>query len=310
MSKHGGDLAAFERYRRASERATDQIIRHYSTSFGAATRLLGSRHRQHVRNIYGLVRIADELVDGVAEAAKLSPQEQRARLDELERETEEALMSGYSSNPIVQAFAVTARAAGISGSLTQPFFASMRMDLADTSATGQHTDAHPAAIKHFDVRTHADYVYGSAEVVGLMCLRVFTRDQHLSPDEVSTLEHGARSLGAAFQNVNFLRDLADDTERLGRSYLSDTSAFTSSDKERWVQTIRTQLAEARASMPLLPSDARLAVDCAHRLFACLNEKLAAIPVEELMTRRVRVSNPKKVALIARSFSETLRMKTK
>lgn len=295
------DLDSFERYSVASERAADQIIRCYSTSFGAATRLLGSRHRRHVRNIYAVVRVADELVDGVAAEANLPMADQFQKLDELEAETESAMRTGYSSNPIVHAFARTARASGITSSLTAPFFSSMRMDLETTPTSAEAASRETTALHSFDEAAHADYVYGSAEVVGLMCLRVFMRDEYRSAAELMTLEHGARQLGAAFQNVNFLRDLADDTERLARSYLSEEPVVTPELKARWIGIIREQLADARSVLHLLPRDARVAVDCAARLFGRLTDKLDETPAEMLVERRIRVPNPVKGLLIVQSI---------
>ncbi|MGF3053712.1 phytoene/squalene synthase family protein [Microbacterium sp. YY-03] len=317
MSRDFDALAPLERYSAASERAADQVIRAYSTSFGAATRLLGPRHRRHVRNIYALVRVADELVDGVAAEAHLPSIEQLARLNALETETNNAMRTGYSSNPIVHAFACTARTSGIDAGLTGPFFASMRTDLEPVSITGRATE--PArtsapetlvasgtgvvsATGHrFDDDAHASYVYGSAEVVGLMCLRVFLREETVNDQQRQQLEHGARSLGAAFQNVNFLRDLADDTERLDRSYLSTDDVITDDCKADWVATIRGQLDAARDVLPLLPRDARIAVDTARRLFSKLTDRIDQRTVTQLMGQRVRVPLPVKLALIARAI---------
>lgn len=304
MSQGLAGLDALERYRIASERAADQVIRAYSTSFGAATRLLGQRHRQHVRNIYALVRVADELVDGVAAEAGLPASEQHQRLDAMEAETERAMRTGYSSEPIIHAFACTARAAGIDTSLTAPFFASMRSDIPEDSAPAPAAAGIPPAPQQFDAAAHAEYVFGSAEVVGLMCLRVFVRDEPVSATELAALERSARSLGAAFQNVNFLRDLADDTGRLSRNYLSDDPAITEEVKAHWVATIREQLTEAEAALPLLPRDARVAVDCARRLFARLNDRIARTPAADLLERRVRVSDWAKAGLIIQSISTT------
>lgn len=295
-------LDPLERYSAASERAAGRIIAAYSTSFGLATRLLGPRHRTHVRNIYALVRVADELVDGVAAEAMVDAEAQRTMLDELEADVEQALRTGYSSNPIVHAFGRTARAAGIDASLTGPFFASMRTDLrvADSPGRDVTTGGGEAAPQEFDAGAHAEYVYGSAEVVGLMCLRVFLRDEQISSAQSARLEYGARRLGAAFQNVNFLRDLADDTDRLGRSYLTAGEEMTPERQAEWITTIRAQLGDAEAVLPELPRDARVAVGCAYRLFSKLTDRLAETPAEQLRTRRVRVADPVKAILVLRS----------
>ena len=315
MTRDLDRLEPLQRYLVASESAADQVIRAYSTSFGAATRLLGRRHRRHIRNIYALVRVADELVDGVAADAHLDHDEQLSRLNALETETLSAISSGYSSNPIVHAFATTARESGIDARLTTPFFDSMRTDLDPAGAAAMAREprfapaatdpaaAMPVTESHrFSSAAHAAYVYGSAEVVGLMCLRVFIRGQALTDERLSRLENGARNLGAAFQNVNFLRDLADDTQRLQRSYLSTSGAMTDDDKADWVRTIRTQLDAARDAVPLLPADARIGVDCARRLFCALTDRIDNRTVQQILHERVRVAQPIKLALIARSLS--------
>lgn len=298
MSDRAPDVGALNRYSRAAERAAAQIITSYSTSFGSATLLLGSRHRGHVRNLYALVRVADELVDGVGTEAVLTADAQGSRLDELEAETERAVRTGYSSNPVVHAFATTARAAGIDDSLTRPFFASMRMDLEGSRQDGAAPDLDTVSA-WFDAEKHDDYVYGSAEVVGLMCLRVFLRDETVSAVDRQTLEHGARRLGAAFQNVNFLRDLADDSQRLGRSYLSDRAVITPELQRHWIDVITGQLDDAARAERLLPTDARIGVQCARLLFTRLVRKLERVPAHLLLERRVRVSNPAKALLVAR-----------
>lgn len=299
MTRPADTATSLDLYTEASERAAARIIGLYSTSFGMATRLLGPRHRRHVRNIYALVRIADELVDGVAEQAGASPESQHAELDRLEAETMAATASGYSSNPIVHAFAGTARAAGIDEELTAPFFASMRTDLPPRAVLAEPLPR-PRGLLRFGDEAHASYVYGSAEVAGMMCLRVFLRDEHRTDDELAVLEHGARRLGAAFQNVNFLRDLADDTGRLGRSYLSAEGEIGAHQQQRWVSTIRQQLADAEVSLPLLPADARTAVRCALTLFARLTERIAATPASQLYRRRVRVPASQKAWVVLRT----------
>jgi phytoene/squalene synthetase len=287
------DDAALRRFSRTAEIATSDVIRTYSTSFGLATRLLGRRHRQHVRNIYAMVRIADEIVDGVAAEAGLDAGAQATALDSYIAETHRAMRTGYSSDLILHAFARTARACGIGEELTRPFFDSMRADIAGDSG-----------FTAYDADAHAAYVYGSAEVVGLMCLRVFLRDATRTPAELDILERGARRLGAAFQNVNFLRDLADDTDRLQRGYLGGSARLTDADRDAWVDTVHRQLADARAAIPLLPKDARAAVRSALALFAALTRKVARTPSAELYRRRVRVPDPIKALLAARAVIVT------
>lgn len=291
-----------DRYTMASQQAASRIIGSYSTSFGTATRLLGVRHRSSVRNVYALVRVADELVDGVTAEAGFAAEQQHRALDQLEQHTLHAIDSGYSSNPIVHAFAHTARRAGIERRLITPFFASMRTDLPRTEPVGSGATASGTEIA-FGAGDHADYVHGSAEVVGLMCLRIFLCDEDRTPEQLTMLEHGARRLGAAFQNVNFLRDLSDDTDRLGRCYLSPDGTVDESVKDHWVRTIREQLADAAATIELLPRDARVAVYSALRLFSRLTDRIAATSVENLYRRRVRVPAWEKSVLVARSLAE-------
>ncbi|AZP36713.1 phytoene synthase [Acidipropionibacterium acidipropionici] len=286
--------SALRTYTRTAERASAEVISCYSTSFGAATRLLGARHRRHVRNVYALVRVADEIVDGVCQQAGLDTAAQEDVLEQFIAETHRGLDTGYSSNLVVHAFAHTARAAGFGRDLVDPFFASMRSDLHHDDAAG------------LDEQAHDSYVHGSAEVVGLMCLAVFVREEHLDPATRSRLEHGAARLGAAFQDVNFLRDLADDTDRLGRSYLGPAHRLTDADRDRIVSRIRDQLADAEAVIGLLPIDSRSAVRSAAGLFAALADRLSRTPVEDLYRRRVRVPDLRKAAIIAEAVGRTWR----
>ncbi|MEV7605844.1 squalene/phytoene synthase family protein [Paenarthrobacter sp. NPDC089322] len=288
---------SFTHFTRTAERAANQVISAYSTSFGLATRLLGPRHRQHVRNIYALVRVADELVDGVTAEAGLSHQQQSEALDHFIDETHRALKLGYSSDLIIHAFAQTARASGIDESLTDPFFASMRTDLGERSG--------PAGVPlRFDAAAHQGYVYGSAEVVGLMCLRVFMQGRNIDDGDAAALQYGASRLGAAFQNINFLRDLSDDTARLGRNYLGTSDHLEDHDRLEWVKTIRAQLADANAVIPLLPHDARAAVRSALALFAALTHRIEQTTVDELYQCRVRVPDVFKAGLAARAVAST------
>ena len=286
--EHARSRPALDAFTRTAEDAANEVIAAYSTSFSTATRLLGRRHRQHVRNIYALVRVADEIVDGVAAQAGLSIEEQREVLERFRRDTDEAVARGYSADVVIHAFARTARTAGIGADLTGPFFDSMAMDLEATPAP-------------HDGAAHDKYVWGSAEVVGLMCLRVFLRDANPSPEQLRVLDHGARQLGAAFQDINFLRDLADDLE-LGRHYLGER--LTDADRDAWVERIRGQLADAAMAIPLLPRDARAAVRMASALFGRLTDRIAVTPSTQLYVRRIRVPNAVKAALAARAVTTT------
>lgn len=276
------EATGLELYDKTAQDAAAAVISAYSTSFGLATRLLGRRPRSHVRNIYALVRIADEIVDGPAAAAGLDPAAERAMLDELEAETLGATTRGFSANLIVHAFARTARECGIGPDLVEPFFASMRSDI----TTVQH-----------DAASHDTYVYGSAEVVGLMCLQVFVNAgaQHPTPAPPDLVE-GARRLGAAFQDVNFLRDQHHDEAALGRDYLG----LTTSDTDRTVvlDRIDADLAAAADVIPRLPADCRKAVTAAHDLFAALSTRLRS---DRAPQTRVRVPDPVKAALAARAL---------
>ena len=270
-------------YDRVAEETASVVIGRYSTSFGLASRLLEPRVRQHIENIYALVRLADEIVDGEAAAAGLSPLDAARILNELETETEFAMQRGYSSNLIVHAFGLTARETGFDAELTKPFFDSMRSDLSET----QHDQA------SFDA-----YVYGSAEVVGLMCLRAFLQGTPHTQEEIAELETGARALGAAFQKVNFLRDLSADFRELGRSYFPGVKvdSFTEADKNRLLDDIDADLRTSARVIPNLPAGSRRAVSLAQSLFADLARRLRATPAERLVTTRVRVPNPVKLRI--------------
>lgn len=267
-------------YDEVAREAAAMVIRAYSSSFGLASRLLKEPVRGRIRDVYAFVRLADEVVDGPIGVAR--PERAAAALDRLEAETAEALVDGYSPNLVVHAFALTARRCGIDEELITPFLRSMRADLTVT----EHDEA-----------SFADYVYGSAEVVGLMCLRVFLVDEgsgapasRPTPAQVADLETGARRLGAAFQKVNFLRDLGEDFRERGRRYFPgiDPAALTEADKHRLLDDIDADLAASRASVTALPRSSRVAVAAAHSLFDELSGRLRATPAVEIAQHRVRV----------------------
>lgn len=279
-------------YTHAAEAACNQVIAAYSTSFGWATKLLSSSCRQPVRNIYALVRVADEIVDGAAEQARLAGGlvDPSTALNDYEASVYRALTDGFATDLVIHAFAATARDCGFGRDLIEPFFASMRADLTETV----HNEE---SLKR--------YIYGSAEVVGLMCLAAFIRHGGLdySREEKLRLAEGAKALGSAFQKVNFLRDLAADFNSLGRSYFPGVTAsnFTDADRDRLVAEIAEELAVAANELPNLPPGCSRAVSAALMLFAELNRKISSTPAHRLATTRIRVSNPRKLIIVVRAF---------
>jgi phytoene/squalene synthetase len=289
-SQESLDKASLARYTQAAIDSSREVIRSYSTSFGLATNLLAQPIRTHVQNIYALVRVADEIVDGAA-AGALGPNsriEAGSQLNNLEQETYKAMNLGFSANLVVHAFATTAIQTGITRKIVEPFFYSMRLDLQKTKYDQ----------KAFDV-----YVYGSAEVIGLMCLQAFIQDKNFAPSELETLRKGAQALGAAFQKVNFLRDLAADFEQLGRSYFPDVNVktFNEETKKRLVADINSDLAQSAKTIPLLPKSSRRAVVAAQLLFTTLNKKISKTPAEELIRARIRVSDLHKLFILFKAM---------
>lgn len=277
-------------YNIAAHRASREVIYSYSTSFGLATRIISKELRAHIENIYALVRVADEIVDGsAAEAASLAATlDPDQLLTEFENETYLALQRGFSTNLIIHSFALTAREVGIKKDIVEPFFFSMRQDLTETI---------------HDQASFEKYVYGSAEVVGLMCLAAFTHGHSYSDKEKKVMVEGARALGAAFQKVNFLRDLASDFEKLGRSYFPgvEVKSFNDAVKDSLVADIENDLRVSAAALPSLPASPRKAVTAAQLLFQELNKKIAKTKAEELIQTRISVNNLRKLFLLARTL---------
>jgi 15-cis-phytoene synthase len=247
----------------------------YSSSFGMASRLFSKPIRQHIYNIYGLTRIADEIVDTYKGDGA------GTILDELERETYQAMERQYSANPIVHAFQATARQFGITKTLLKPFFASMRSDLTKQAFTQVEYER---------------YIHGSAEVVGLMCLRVFCNG---SDEQYSQLANGATKLGSAYQKVNFLRDLAADHAELNRCYFPGVTfeSFDETAKQAIITDIRADFAEASPTISELPAGARRAVRASYRYYMALLDKLEHTSASTIKIRRVRISNARKLSLL-------------
>ncbi len=276
--KHPDDQALYDAVARE---AAASVVRAYSTSFGLACRLLRQPVRDHVRNVYAMVRLADEIVDGPMGVRH--PERAGAVLHRLEHDVAEAVDTGYSSNLVLHAFAATARGCGIGDELVEPFFASMRADL---------------TVREHDDTSFARYIHGSAEVVGLMCLKVFCSELSGGQATYDDLADGARRLGAAFQKINFLRDLADDYRLRGRRYFPgvDPERLTDADRDRLLDDIDADLAAAAQAVPQLPDSCRTAVAVAQAVFTDLSRRLRATAADELLRRRVRVSTPGKIWL--------------
>ncbi|WP_422935190.1 phytoene/squalene synthase family protein [Sinomonas sp. P47F7] len=284
-SGRGVILDPLQRYAAAATASSAVVIRSYSTSFGLACRLLGPSIRPDIENIYALVRLADEVVDGAAAGAGLPVDAVSAQLDRLEGETFAALECGYSTNLVVHAFAQTGRKVGIGHDLVAPFFASMRRDCETSSHSSESL---------------GEYIYGSAEVVGLMCLQAFLAGANPSAAELGVMTESARRLGAAFQKVNFLRDLGQDSAELGRKYFPGVDArhLNGGQKGELVADLRADLDAAVPGLEILPHSSRRAVALAHALFSELADRLDACPAEVLVTTRISVPPGVKARLAA------------
>lgn len=263
-----------ETYTQTSEASSKLVTEYFSTSFSASTRMLAKEIRQDIYNIYGLVRVADEIVDTFLNPKALE------LLDELEADVYRTLKTGFSANIIVHAFCKTASQYNIPKSLIKPFFTSMRMDLADRTYTP---------------KLYQTYIYGSAEVVGLMCLMVFVGGDL---KEYKRLEKGAAALGTAFQKVNFLRDLKDDFETRGRHYfpVGTYESFNNSVKVKIEKDIAKDLKLARTYIAKLPENARKATLLAYVYYTRLQKKLVKAQAEDLKSKRLRIHNFKKLIL--------------
>lgn len=265
-------------YDSVSQEINQLITRRYSTSFGLSSTLFPQTMRTHIYAIYGLVRIADEIVDTYRgpDSAEL--------LDELEADCYRCIVSGYSTNPVVHAFGLTARAYRLDQEVVRAFFTSMRMDTKPFKNTRKNYDT---------------YIYGSAEAVGLMCLSVFLDGDTKRHAELSD---GARALGAAYQKINFLRDLAADSNDLGRWYFpaSTFQTFDDEKKDEVTADIENDLNDARAALARLPRSSRRPVELSLKYYGTLLEKLRRTPTEELKRKRLRVNNSVKLLLYVKA----------
>jgi phytoene synthase len=261
-----------------SQRCSKVTTELYSTSFSSAIKLLHPNMRTPVFNIYGFVRFADEIVDTFHQHNKA------VLLKEFKEETYLAIRRKISLNPILHSFQLTVNKYGISHHLIEAFFKSMEMDLSKAS---------------YDNDGYKTYIYGSAEVVGLMCLFVFCEGDNSMYEK---LKPSAQLLGAAFQKVNFLRDVKADYEGLSRTYFPgvDFANFTSAMKMQIEEEIEDDFAGAYEGIIQLPIKARFGVYVAYKYYLSLFKKIKKTAPANILEQRIRIPDYGKVFIVAKA----------
>ena len=265
---------------KVSEDSSKIVIKRYSTSFYFSSSLLSKSIRQDIFNIYGFVRLADEIVDTFHEFPK------KELLNEFEEELWRSIENKISLNPILNSFQNTVNRYSIPKDLIRSFLDSMKMDLEKK--------------EYNSVEEYKKYIYGSADVVGLMCLKVFVKG---SDTLYSDLSDYAISLGSAFQKVNFLRDLKDDSNILKRVYFPNVNMddFNEESKKEIISEIELDFKNAIKGIARLPKNSRFAVYIAYRYYNKLLKKLKRTSSENIVKKRVRIHNFQKFTVIARSY---------
>jgi 15-cis-phytoene synthase len=256
------------------------VTKTYSTSFSLATKMLSKSIRQDIYNIYGFVRFADEIVDSFHDFDK------KILFEKFEADLEHALNNKISLNPILNAFQHTFYNYNIDKSLVDSFMNSMRLDLHKST--------------YLTEKEYKAYIYGSADVVGLMCLKVFVKGD---VDKYNELKDTAMSLGSAFQKVNFLRDLKADHDDLNRTYFpnTDLTNLNEESKQYIIDDIENDFAKGLEGIKKLPMEAKFGVFMAYRYYRQLLKKLKHTPALDIKSSRIRVPNYKKIELLTRSY---------
>ena len=269
-----------ELYNQTALQCGKLITRRYSTSFSLGIRMLGAHIRGPIYAIYAFVRLADEIVD------TFHGHDKETLLREFREDTQKAIDRRISVNPVLHAFQQTVHAYGIERELIDAFLESMEMDL-----TG----------KTYNDSLYQQYIYGSAEVVGLMCLRVFCTGNEALYQQ---LKAPARSLGAAFQKVNFLRDLKDDHDDRGRMYFPgvDFSRFSVADKHQIERDILVDFADALKGIQQLPASSRKGVYLAYRYYLKLFRKITQKNPQQIKEERIRINNASKLYILMKSVA--------
>lgn len=260
-------------------RCSREVTTGYSTSFSLGIRTLARRHRPAIYAIYGFVRLADEIVDTFFD------HRQREMLDKFRADTAEAISDGVSSNPVLHSFQWAVNTYNIDHEFIDAFLYSMEMDLDQ---------------KNHDTKSYSEYIYGSAEAVGLMCLRVFC---HGDPQLFERLREPARKLGSAFQKVNFLRDIGSDYSERGRVYFPgvDFRNFSVADKRQIEEDIASEFRAALEGIRGLDQGSRRGVYLAYSYYLALFGKIRKTPPEAVTGQRFRISDGRKMLLLIQAI---------
>ena len=266
-----------ELYNKVCTECSQHITKRYSTSFSLGIRLFHKELRDPIYSIYGFVRFADEIVDTFHDYDKA------LLLDKFKSDTHAAIAEGISLNPVLHAFQAVVNEYDIGLDLIDAFLYSMSMDLEDQS---------------YNRKLYEKYIYGSAEVVGLMCLKVFLPDK---PNRYEELKPTAMALGSAFQKVNFLRDIKDDYENKGRTYFPDVDLnnFSESSKREIEMDIDKDFQRGMEGIRLLPKSSRLGVFIAYIFYHNLFQKIRRTNFLTILNKRVKIKNRKKAYLLAK-----------
>ena len=267
-----------------SESCSENVTQTYSTSFSLATKMLAPEIRQDIYNVYGFVRLADEIVDSFHDYDKAT------LFGRFEVELAQALAEKISLNPILNSFQHSVHRYGIDQHLIDAFMDSMKLDLTKSVYKTKEE--------------YEKYIYGSADVVGLMCLKIFVNGQQ---EQYDLLKDSAMSLGSAFQKVNFLRDLKADHDDLNRSYFPNTnlSALDEIAKQAIIAEIESDFQKGYQGILRLPPEAKFGVFMAYRYYRRLLKKLSETPALEIKNTRIRVPNYEKFGLLTLSYVKFL-----
>jgi phytoene synthase len=265
---------------KVSRDCSKTVTQNYSTSFSLASKMLGPTIRQDIHNIYGFVRFADEIVDTFHNFDK------RSLLDRFEKDLLSAVDEKISLNPILNSFQETVNKYDITPDMYGAFMHSMRLDL-DKSV-------------YLTDEEYRNYIYGSADVVGLMSLKVFVKG---NMELYNDLKDDAMRLGSAFQKVNFLRDLKADLDTLERSYFPNTNLhdLSEEDKARLIAEIKEDFDAGLRGIQRLPIEAKLGVYTAYNYYRRLLTRLERTPSKEIRNTRIRVPNYEKIFLLSKGY---------